>query len=195
MNHTSKVEIVPYDASWPMQFELMSVKLSRCLHGLVTSIDHIGSTSVPNLSSKKRIDIQVTVEILSEEFKSKLDHALNQGGFPSSSWNEDHLPPFDSQERDQWKKLYMSVTDTELGFRSNIHFRVRNHANHRYALLFRDYLRQHPESAKAYQKLKEELVRFQMNDSIAYSEIKDPVCDLIMVEARKWAMQTEWRAD
>jgi hypothetical protein len=44
----------------------------------------------------------------------------------------------------------------------------------------------------AYGKFKEELVRFQMNDSTAYSEIKDPVCDLIRVEARKWAEQTEW---
>lgn len=187
------VQIIPYRPEWTEQFQLLHNKLSECIKGLFVSIDHIGSTSVPGLGSKDRIDAQITVKAINESFKFDLDKALNSGGFGPSKWNEDHRPPGDVNPAQEWKKLYLSGTHPELGFRSNIHIRVESFANQIYPILFRDYLRQHLQSAMAYQKAKEELARYHGNSSIAYSELKDPICDLIMVDARRWAEENRWK--
>lgn len=187
------IQLVPSNPEWPNWFEQISKKLNSSLNGLILSIDHIGSTSIPGLASKNRIDVQITVQEINDEFKNKLDRALISGGFKESRWEKDHRPPGDESSEENWKKLYLSGTHSELTFRANIHVRAKGMSNQIYPLLFRDYLRAHPDSAGVYQRVKEELVRFHANDSIAYTELKDPACDLIMVNANTWARQTNWK--
>ncbi|MBV9171476.1 MAG: GrpB family protein, partial [Chloroflexi bacterium] len=88
------------------------------------------------------------------------------------------------------KLFFRSSADAR---RVNIHVRVAGHANRRYALLFRDYLRCHAEAAEAYAKLKLRLAALvlEIDD---YNDIKDPVCDLIMIAAEAWAATTHWQA-
>jgi len=69
----------------------------------------------------------------------------------------------------------------------NAHVRVAGWPNHRYALLFRDYLRAHPPAAAAYARLKLALAERFGDDLRAYTEVKDPACDLIMAAAEDWA--------
>ncbi len=192
-NAQNLIQLVAYNPEWPNWFAQISKKLAACLDGLFVSIDHIGSTSIPGLASKDRIDVQITVQKIDEKFKEKLDKALTSDGFKESRWEQDHRPPGDESPQENWKKLYLSGIHPELSFRANIHVRVRGMKNQIYPILFRDYLRAHPDSALAYQRVKEELVRFHANDSIAYTELKDPACDLIMVNAHKWAKQTDWK--
>ncbi len=52
------IEIVPYQTSWPAEFQEIALVLRRGLGGLALRIDHIGSTSVPGLPAKDIIDIQ-----------------------------------------------------------------------------------------------------------------------------------------
>jgi len=188
------IKIVPYKAEWPQKFAEVKSRLAGCLSGLYLSIDHIGSTSVPGLGAKDRIDVQITVEKIDETYKAALDRALMSGGFQASRWNEDHQPPGDTSSSDNWKKLYITGVHPELSFRSNIHVRVSGKENQAYPILFRDYLKSHTNAAQAYQRLKEELAKYHTHDSMAYTEIKDPGCDLIMIDARRWAKETGWRA-
>jgi GrpB-like predicted nucleotidyltransferase (UPF0157 family) len=58
----SMVAIVPYDARWPGEFDRIAAELRTALAGHALRVDHIGSTSVPNLGAKDVIDIQVTVK-------------------------------------------------------------------------------------------------------------------------------------
>lgn len=136
--------------------------------------------------------MQITVRAINDEFKKRLDTALIENGFQASRANEDHRPAGDIQSEDNWKKLYIVGVHPEFEFRSNIHVRVLGRANQIHPILFRDYLRAHRDSALAYQKFKEELIRFGIDDSERYSEIKGPVCDLIMVNARRWAKEIGW---
>lgn len=62
--------------------------------------------------------------------------------------------------------------------------------NQRCALLFRDYLRAAPTTAAAYGQIKEGLARLQPEDRDAYYDIKDPVCDIIIDAATRWAAET-----
>ena len=73
----------------------------------------------------------------------------------------------------------------------NLHIRVAGRPNQRYPLLFRDYLRAHPESAAAYAALKRALAALGIDRGV-YADVKDPACDLIFVAAEDWAAQTGW---
>ena len=51
------VSVVPYQPSWPLAYEQEAACLKEVLSGLLVSIHHIGSTSVPGLAAKPIIDI------------------------------------------------------------------------------------------------------------------------------------------
>jgi GrpB-like predicted nucleotidyltransferase (UPF0157 family) len=57
-------------------------------------------------------------------------------------------------------------------------------------LLFRDYLRTDSLAAGAYARVKEALARLHPDDADAYYDVKDPVCDIIMAAAERWAADT-----
>lgn len=57
-----RVEVVPYDPRWPQQFAAVRDDLHSALRGVeVIAIEHVGSTSVPGLAAKPRLDIDVVV--------------------------------------------------------------------------------------------------------------------------------------
>jgi GrpB-like predicted nucleotidyltransferase (UPF0157 family) len=89
----------------------------------------------------------------------------------------------------QWKKAFF---DEPVGERPiHVHVRVEGRANQRYALLSRDYLREHPDAASAYLELKRRLAELT-SDSGVYADTKDPACDLIYFAAEAWAVTTGW---
>ena len=55
------VEIVEYDPSWPALFASERDALLTLLGGLVDSVHHIGSTSVPGLAAKPKIDMDIVL--------------------------------------------------------------------------------------------------------------------------------------
>jgi len=73
-----------------------------------------------------------------------------------------------------------------------VYIRVQGAANQRYALLFRDYLRAHADSAQAYAELKRRLGQ-HLGDPKTYPDVKDPAVDLIYFAAEAWAVATGWR--
>jgi GrpB-like predicted nucleotidyltransferase (UPF0157 family) len=58
------IEIVPYDPYWPALFETEAARIREAAGALVLRIEHVGSTSVPGLTAKPVIDIQVSVASL-----------------------------------------------------------------------------------------------------------------------------------
>ena len=145
------VTILPYNSTWPDEFRFIAAQLRHALKELALRIDHIGSTSVPGLDAKDRIDIQVTVAGLDPT----VENALTPIGYSRLEIRTDH-PPFgiDSQT-DQWVKWYFKPPEGQRP--TNLHVRIDGRANQRYPLLFRDYLRTHPASAAAYAELKRRL--------------------------------------
>jgi GrpB-like predicted nucleotidyltransferase (UPF0157 family) len=146
-------------------------------------IDHIGSTSVPGLAAKDVIDVQVTVARLRDA------DPLAAAGFRAQPFVRDHVPPRAPDQEAEWTKRFFNLPEGER--RGNVHVRVAGRANQRYALLFRDYLREHPAAAEAYGRLKVQLAK-ELEDPAAYPYVKDPACDLIWVAAEEWAAATGW---
>ena len=177
------VAIVDYDPTWPGQFQRLAAELRRHLGEAASRIDHIGSTAVPGLAAKDVIDLQVTVASLAEA--DRLAPAFQRAGYVPAPYRHDHRPAGDSSDPALWeKRLWQSPPG---GRRVNVHVRVAGWPNQRYALLFRDYLRARPDAAAAYARLKRGLAGQVGGDLGAYTELKDHVCDLIVVAAEDWA--------
>ncbi len=181
------IEILPYAARWPAEFQQIGRNLRTILGAAALRIDHIGSTSVPGLAAKDIIDVQITVAALDPAIAAK----LAEHGYPRVEHiHGDHHPPTDNSPDHEWSKwIFKPPADHRL---TNIHMRIAGHANQRYALLFRDYLRTHPMAAAAYAQVKMALAQRDNVDIDFYYDVKDPVCDIIMAGAEEWVARTGW---
>jgi GrpB-like predicted nucleotidyltransferase (UPF0157 family) len=183
------IEIVAPRADWPAQFDAIAARLADAFGALAIRIEHIGSTSVPGLPAKDVIDVQVSVASL--DLPDDISDRLSREGFTllPGAWN-DHVPCNAEPTPELWSKRYVRAS---VGAR-RVHVHIRRHGapNERYALLFRDYLRTSPGAAGSYALIKQELGARHSEDADAYYAVKDPVCDLIMDAAERWATATDW---
>jgi GrpB-like predicted nucleotidyltransferase (UPF0157 family) len=174
--------IEPYSGRWPGQFVEIAGRIRAALGDSALRIDHIGSTAVPGLAAKPVIDVQVTVRVL-----AYANH-LSDAGLEEISVDGDHRPPGATGPDADWQKRLFAIRGAPP---ANVHIRVQGRPNQRYPLLFRDYLREHPDAARAYEELKRHLAR-ELRDRATYAVVKDPACDLIAFAAEAWAQSTGW---
>lgn len=184
------IVIEPYHPEWSAEFEAIRADLQRVLGDRAVRIDHIGSTSVPGLGAKDVIDIQITVRALAEDVREDLMRA-GYGFF--HAYNRDHVPRGEPEDPALWQKFLFNQKEGRR--RANIHVRVLGNPNQRYPLLFRDYLRAHPNATQSIELIKQQLARYHADDVEAYYDIKDPVYDLIWEAAKEWASYTGWGGD
>ena len=64
--------------------------------------------------------------------------------------------------------------------------------NERLALLFRDWLRAHPQAVAAYSSFKIALAA-AVGDLEPYTKVKDPVVDLVVAATGQWAREVGWQ--
>ncbi|WP_270352397.1 GrpB family protein [Microbacterium testaceum] len=62
-----RIEIVEPDAAWPRTFAVLRDRLLDALGERALQIEHVGSTSVPDLAAKPVIDIDLTVADTDDE--------------------------------------------------------------------------------------------------------------------------------
>ncbi|MED4907449.1 GrpB family protein [Brevibacillus centrosporus] len=152
----SRIVIVEYEPEWVLLFEELRTFILPVVRDIIVSIEHVGSTSVPGLAAKPIIDIDVVVRT-QEGVLSAIQGLASLGyvheGDLGVSGREAFIPPSDVK----WHHLYVCTYDN---------------AEYKRHILFRDYLRSHPEEAKKYGELKLELAQKYVNDRIAYTEAK-----------------------
>jgi GrpB-like predicted nucleotidyltransferase (UPF0157 family) len=181
------IEIVTYQPSWPGEFQVLGQIIRAALGDLALRIDHIGSTAVPGLAAKDRIDIQVTVQSLDPA----VEQALQRAGYTRrENILSDHIPPGESSAAGDWLKWFFRAPEHQRP--TNLHVRILGLPNQRYPLLFRDFLRATPAASLAYAQVKTALARYHAEDIDAYYAVKDPVCDIIIAGAELWAQKTAW---
>lgn len=187
MPATRRIVIDPYDERWPAEFTVLAGVLHDALGDVAVRIDHIGSTSVPSLAAKDIIDIQVSVDDLGDP---RLVPAFERLGATATDITTDHVPPGDRNGPTAWAKRYFRAPGSWRP--THLHVRATGSANGRYALLFRDYLRHSRAAAAAYAQVKVALARLHPDDVDAYYAVKDPVCDVVMDAAERWATEVAW---
>jgi dephospho-CoA kinase len=185
VSHSEKLDIRPYDPTWPAQYERLAARVA-----LATGrrVDHIGSTSVPGLAAKDVIDMQLTVESLAEAdaFADKLTEA----GFPRAEGVWRDTPKPSNPDPAAWQKRYHGSADP--GRVVHLHVRAEGSPGWRLALLMRDWLRADPEARAEYVAVKERLAADGLTTT-EYADAKEPWFDSIYERCEGWARTTSWR--
>jgi GrpB-like predicted nucleotidyltransferase (UPF0157 family) len=136
---TDALEVVRYDPRWPAEFAAERARIAAALGALALRIDHNGSTSVPGLAAKPVIDIQVSVGALAllEPFADPLARL----GYTHLPHPDDVFAPFFHRPA-RWPHTH------------HVHVVQAGGLEERKTLAFRDYLREHDETAREYEELK-----------------------------------------
>jgi GrpB-like predicted nucleotidyltransferase (UPF0157 family) len=166
------IELVPYDPRWPAQFDLWRARLLGVLPSAARRIDHVGSTAVPGLAAKPVIDIQVSVEDLSNE--AAYVPAIESLDVQLRSRDDEHrfFRPFAGRARDVHIHVCSAASEWE-----------RRH------LLFVAYLRADAAARDAYLQAKLAAAARWSDDRIAYTEAKDEIIREITARAEMWEAQ------
>lgn len=161
-----KIKVVDYDPEWPKKFENHATLIADALSSAALRIEHIGSTSVPELAAKPIIDILVVVPDSADE--STYLRQLESVGYSlrvrEPDWNEHRM--FRDPEKDVHIHIY-SVGCPEI---------QRN-------LIFRDRLRLNADDRSRYEKTKRKLAANDWSDMNAYADAKTEVIEDIIAAA------------
>lgn len=132
------IKVLPYDPSWPDQYREEAEKIRLALGDNLIAIHHVGSTSIPGLSAKPKIDVIAEVK---------------DGNLAIQS-----LPPAGFKYCGEWN-IPFKFGFSKRGERDvNLHVYEEGHPEIELNLIFRDYLRKNKETLEEYAKLKESLL-------------------------------------
>jgi GrpB-like predicted nucleotidyltransferase (UPF0157 family) len=182
--------VIDPSPTWAARGTALSERRHELLAPLALRVDHIGSTAVPGMAAKDVIDLQVSVADL-DRAAAAFDAPLAKLGFARWPYRQDHVPAGRDDDPARWTKRLWSRRDHPDGD-ANLHVRLRGSPNERLALLFRDWFRAHPEAVPGYGRFKR-LLADAVADQDTYTDVKDPVVDVLGELAESWAASTGWR--
>lgn len=181
----------PHRREWAQQAARIAARLEAAAPGLILAVDHIGSTSVPGLAAKDVIDLQVAVPDL--EAADRIAPLLAAAGFPAVRGVESDTPKPSAPDPAAWQKRFHANADP--GRAVNVHVRAAGSAGWRYALMFRDWLRNDHSALRLYEAHKADLAgRFADSATTrAYADAKEPwFTDVAWPRMSAWAEATGW---
>jgi GrpB-like predicted nucleotidyltransferase (UPF0157 family) len=176
MTTSPTIRVVAYDVEWPTLFRQRSRALREALDDVALRIDHIGSTAVPGLAAKPIIDIQIAVAAL--EPLDLFRVPLEQLGYV-----------FRADNRELTKRYFRERPGDR---RTHVHVRRTGSFSEQLALLFRDFMRTHPDWARRYAELKRALAERYADDRRDYTEGKRAFTWEAPAAADAWAQRTGW---
>jgi len=174
------VTMAPPDECWPILFEAERRSLGAIASHSFMHIEHFGSTAVPGLAAKPVIDIMVAVERL--EALDEIEPALASLGYKR----------LDVGFR---KRRFYRKREVGPGVAANLHFVTADRWPDKSERLFRDWLIEHPETARGYAELKAALASRFPEDTVAYTAAKTEFIREIVNQARLargFPPETDW---
>lgn len=169
-------KISKYDPQWTKLFSELGSEIRSSLGDTAVRIDHVGSTSIIGLDAKPIIDIQISV--LNFENESIYKTKIEKVGFVLRAENPDRT-----------KKYFRETPGSR---RTHIHVRKAGSFSEQMTLLFRDYLRVHPEDCLKYAEEKHRLMELFKTERPKYVEGKGPLVWEIMQKAHIWSQEVGW---
>lgn len=136
------VIVKEYNFDYPKMYQEEEKKIKKILKDNLVFIEHIGSTSIPNLKSKPIIDILISVNSLE-------DVDLKKNEFEKIGY--EYMGEFGIKNRRYLRKGGDERTHQIHIFHKDDEFNLNRH------LTFKKYLLSHPDVCKEYGDLKEKL--------------------------------------
>ena len=155
---TARVTVLPYDGKWKTGFEDIKREIEAAVGDIIIGIEHVGSTSVVGLSAKPCVDIDVVIE----------DYSV-----------------FSAVADALWKIGYIHEGDLGIKDREAFKYSGKTHLlnHHLYVcpkdscelyrhITFRNFLRNSPDAAAEYGRIKEKAAELFPDDIDKYIEYK-----------------------
>ncbi len=176
-----EIALVEYDPRWPEQFAHEAARIRAALgESLVTAVEHFGSTSVPGLSAKPVIDMLVGVRTIAEARERAVPILESLGyAFWYDNPSTGHLFFVKGLPPNGPRTHHIHMVEPET-YRD-----PKNEAALFWdRLLFRDYLRAHPDEARRYEAVKRDLAARFPEDREGYTDGKTEYVNGVMQKAR-----------
>ncbi|MEI7880799.1 MAG: GrpB family protein [bacterium] len=165
---TGTVKLSHYTTLWRNRYRAEERRLRLYTEGSVYLLEHIGSTAIQGLDAKPIIDIAMMIPTLRRQalwikrleaagYTYKGEYGLPGRHFFTRGNPVTHHLHLVAKGCDHWTRW----------------------------LLFRDYLRAHPEEAQNYNKAKKNLARKYSQNRVAYTQAKTPIINAILEKAKK----------
>jgi GrpB-like predicted nucleotidyltransferase (UPF0157 family) len=164
--HDAPIELVEYDAAWPVRFEREAKRIRGALGVRALLVEHAGSTSVPRLAAKPIIDIVLAV--------------------PDSRDEADYVPALEAagytlriREPDWFEHRLLKKADPS----ANLHVFSAGCEEIDRMLAFRDHLRTNGADRELYERTKRELAAREWAYVQDYADAKTEVVEEIVARA------------
>lgn len=161
------IVIADYDPDWPRLFQREAARVRAALGDRVVVLEHVGSTSVPDLAAKPRIDILLVV--------------------PNSADEAFYVPALEGvgyvlriREPDWYEHRVFKGPDTDI----NLHVFSPGCVEIERMILFRDWLRSHESERVLYERTKRDLASREWKYVQHYADAKTAVVEEIIAQAR-----------
>lgn len=151
-----KIRLSNFNENWAQMFQDESQFLKTIFGNEIIKFEHFGSTSVKGLKAKPVIDMMCIVNDIEkiDSFNNKM-HSL--GYDVAGEWG---IPG---------RRLFRKGGENRT---HHIHFYQQNNPHIDRHIIFRDYLRSHPQKAEKYSNFKEQLAQ-KFDDTREYSQAKN----------------------
>ena len=169
------VTIVPYDKEWTVLFKKEKSILVKALGPAAIDIQHVGSTSVPDMPAKPIVDIAVGIKTI-KEFGQCFEPLKNAGYIygPDAS---------------NWREFFFTKGRGEI-ITCHLHLMKYNGEIWKNYLAFRGYLRKNKDVARQYIILKETLARKYSGNRAKYTAAKSKFIRATIKTARNLPLST-----
>ena len=161
--HNAPITLVEYDPHWPELFDREADRVRSALGHRILQLEHVGSTSVPELCAKPLIDMLLVVSDSSDE--------------PA------YVPPLEAagytlriREPDWFEHRLFKGPATDI----NLHVFSAGASEIERMLRFRDWLRTNKVDRDAYARAKRELAQHVWRNVQDYADAKTSIVQEIM---------------
>jgi len=137
---TKAITVSPYDPGWPARYRRAESRIRAALGARALAVDHVGSTAVPGLAAKDRVDIDLIVADPTTE--DDYVPALAKAGYTLRT-REPH-----------WYEHRCLWTDDHT---VSVHVFGPDCDEHLRHLILRDWLRAHPADRERYAAVKRQV--------------------------------------
>jgi len=164
------IQIADYDPEWPRLFEREAARVRAILGDRVLLLEHIGSTSVPELAAKPKIDMLLVLADSADEPAYVAD--LQAANYV-----------LQVREPDWYEHRMFKGPDIDI----NLHVFSAGCPEIDRVLLFRNWLRSNAADRQLYERTKRELARQEWKYMQNYADAKTAVVQQILARAQEAA--------
>jgi GrpB-like predicted nucleotidyltransferase (UPF0157 family) len=173
------IVLSPYDPGWPEMFAAECEQIDGAIGKWAVAVEHVGSTAIPGMAAKPIIDIGVGLR----RFEDAI-YCIT----PLVEIGYECLGEFGIPGRVYFRKRTETPAPGQspnpgIGRTHQVHMYEESHEQFVNQLLLRDYLRVHPDDARAYEELKRRLAA-EHDDVEAYADAKSDFVQHVLALAR-----------